>query len=197
MAGYAIVTNIDKIQQPYANYLWSFLGGHNRKSIEVSDWTKSIIGIPNSSNFGLLIGDSGDYTVFRKHKTDNTKIAYTNVTINCQVSQNVVFVVSRSSQVFDGFNFRVAINFIELGGNLQSAFEYGIIQEGSLFPIYWQADNTFNIINEGVYSFDVRKIGATTSVGKQSIELYLNQNNTNIGGGDESDNPMPGTFSGE
>ena len=99
MAGYAIVTNIDKIQQPYINYLWSFLSGYNRKSVEVTDWTKSIISIPNSSNFGLLIGDSGEYTVFRKHKTDSSKIAYTNITIDCQVSQNIVYIVGRLSDI--------------------------------------------------------------------------------------------------
>ena len=197
MAGFAIITNIDKIQQPLSNYLWSFLAGHNRKSNEVDNWTHQILSIPNTPNFGIYIGDSGDYTVFRKHKIEDTKIAYTNTTVNCQVSPNIVFLVSQVFPVFEGFNFRTAISFIQLGGNPQENGEYGfsLISEGVITN--WQDQNTFNLTNEGIYYFDVRLKNQTITVGKQSIELLINQENVNIGGGDESDNPMPGTSSGE
>ena len=201
MAGFASITNIDKIQQPLSNYLWSFLAGHNRKSNDVTNWTHQILSIPNTSSFGIYIGDSGDYTVFRKHKIEDTKIAYTNITVNCQVSQLIVFVVARSSQIADGFNFRIAINFIELGGNLQTDFEFGFTLVATGIITNWQTLNTFDLTSEGIYFFDVRLKNQTVTIGKQSIQLSLNiifnSTDTPITGGEEGDNPMAGTNSGE
>ena len=91
----------------------------------------------------------------------------------------------------DGFNFRVGVEPILLGNNLLSNIEYGYALNQNDAITNWQASNSFNLINEGVYFFDVRVKGQTTTVGKQSIELYINQGISNIGGGDESDNQTP------
>lgn len=108
----------------------------------------------------------------------------------------MVFVLFQDTAT-DGNNFKISVSVIQLGGNLLTEFEYGISNDENQNPANWQVSNVFDLINEGVYYFDVRKIGTTQTVGKQSIELYLNQDNVNLGGGDESHNPMPGTGSSE
>lgn len=195
---YIKVTNIDLVASKRAesNWLYATLEGFNRKAVEVANWVNPIA-INNDTGYGIYLTSSGDYTFFRRLKTDG-KTDWQNYTVTCEVSQNIVFVVGRSSQITDGFNFRVSINFIELGGKLQADFEYGfsLLQDGIITN--WQALNTFDLINEGIYYFDVRlKNHTTTTVGKQSVELYLNGTDTPITGGEESDNPIPGTSSGE
>lgn len=194
---YIKVTNIDLLTSKRAesNWLYATLQGFNRKAIEVANWVIPVA-ISNDTGYGIYLASPGDYTFFRRFKTDG-KTDWQNYTLDCQVSLNIIYVVGRVSQVFDGFNFRVAINFIDLGGNPQENIEYGF----SLLPdgiiTNWQPTNVFDLVNEGVYYFDVRLKNQTKTVGKQSIELYLNQDNVNVGGGDESDNPMPGTASSE
>ena len=196
MAGYAIITNIDKVQQPYANYLWALLNGHNRKASEVTDWTQQIIGIPNSTNFGLTIGNSGDFTIFRKHKTDNTPADFANISISCEESVAVVFTTVLLTPL-EGFNFSVSVEIIESGGHPPNTFEYGYALSMSDVITNWQSSNVFNLINEGIYFFDIRIKTSITTVGKQLIELVFSVEEGNFGGGDESDNVMPGTGSSE
>lgn len=189
---YLRITNTD-VSNDSAFY-YSLLPNYNRKKEEVTEW-KDPVPIIDSFGSGIYTPDNGDFTFFRREKSTG-KVLKRNCYVTCEISQNVVFVLFQDTAT-DGNNFKISVSVIQLGGNLLTEFEYGISNDENQNPANWQVSNVFDLINEGVYYFDVRKIGTTQTVGKQSIELYLNQDNVNLGGGDESDNPMPGTGSSE
>jgi hypothetical protein len=187
---YIKVINIDKIisQRAESNWLYGVLSGFDRKALEVTNWTIPIA-IMSSSGYGVFVESAGDYTVFRKSKADGTT-NYLNHTVDCTVSQNIIFTVGLITPPTDGFNFRVAIQLIEIGTTALANFEYGYSLTDTGTVTNWQDANVFDLNDEGVYYFDVRIKLQTTTVGKQSVELALTDSGI-IGGGDESDNPTP------
>jgi hypothetical protein len=196
---YIKVTNIDldTSKRPESNWLYAILEGYNRKAIEVTNWLKPVP-IIDSNKYGIYVQNAGAYTFFRKLKSDG-RTYYQNHLVDCQVSQNIVFATGLILPPQDGFNFRVSIQLIEMGNNPLKNFEYGytLIGGAGAEITNWQNINTFDLINEGIYYFDVRIKNTSTTVGKQSIELILNNTYEPITGGEDGDNPMPGTNSGE
>jgi hypothetical protein len=182
---YLRITNIDITQE--SAWYYALLPNYNRKSSDVTAWIDPVP-IINSSGFGIYTDLSGDFTFFRRNKSTG-QVDYRNAYINCDISSSVVFVIFKLT-AGDGYNFKVQISITETGGNSIASFEYGISNDENTPPSSWQVSNVFDLINEGVYYFDVRKIGQTTTVGKQSVELALTDSGI-IGGGDESDNPTP------
>lgn len=189
---YLRITNIDITQQ--SAWYYALLPNYNRKINEVSTWLDPVP-IINSSGFGIYTPQSGDFTFFRRNKNTG-QVDYRNAYINCQISDSVVFVVFQAV-ADEGYNFKVQLTITETGGNSIANFEYGISNNDSQPPSNWQVSNVFDLINEGVYYFDIRRVGETTTVGKQSIELTLSTESGIIGGGDESDNPTPNVGSSE
>ena len=194
MANYLSVINENSTQ--YSNYYWSFLSGFNRLAVEVTDWAKPILSIPNTGSFGLKVQSPGDYTVFRKNK-QNGLVDYVNITANdCSVISTQVLFTTVAGDASTGFNFKRIVTITELAGNQLTQFQYGYTLIETDEITNWQTSPEFNLINEGVYYFDVKVTGKTGTVGKQSVELYL-QDVTNITGAEESDNPIFGNNSSE
>ena len=190
---YLRISNID-VSTDSAFY-YAILPNYNRKANEVTDW-KDPTPIINSFGSGIYTPENGDFTFFRRTKTTG-QVDFRNCYINCELSSSVVFVVFQVPTPEIGYHFKVQISMTETGGNSVSSFEYGVSQDNSVPIATWGVSNIFNLNDEGTYYFDVRKIGQTATVGKQAIELYINQDIGNFGGGDESDNTMPGTGSSE
>ena len=195
---YIKIVNTDGL--PYDLFFWAYLESFNRKATEVHDWTKAtIIGLPNTADYGFRVPVAGQYTAFRKRKI-NGVTDYVNVDVavcDGSIDGTASFVTDRISTPSDGFNFTVAIRALDLGGHLLSEFEYGYALNANDAITNWQDLYYFNLMNEGVYFFDMRVKGQPATAGKQSVELYISQDNQNFGGGDESDNIMPGTGSSE
>ena len=196
---YIKIINTDGL--PYDLFFWAYLDAYNRKATEVHDWTTTAItALPNTSDFGFRVPVAGQYTAFRKRKITGLT-DYVNVEVNaCDGTidnSSITYFVDRINTPSDGFNFTIALRALDLGGHVISDFEYGYALNENDVITNWQDLYYFNLMNEGVYFFNMRLKGQTDTAGKQSIELYLNQDNQNYGGGDESDNIMPGTGSSE
>ena len=190
---YVRITNKDITQE--SAWYYALLKGYNRKVNEVTDWKDPVFIINSIGGSGIYTQDNGDFTLFRRNKSSG-QVDFVNCYVTCEISQNVVFVLFQDTAT-DGNNFKIRVGVIQLGGNLLTDFEYGISNDANQNPANWQVSNIFDLINEGVYYFDVRKIGTTQTVGKQIISLYLNQLDVPTTGGEDGDNPMPGDNSGE
>lgn len=175
-------------------FYYSLLPNYNRKKEDVTEW-KDPVPIIDSFGSGIYTPTNGDFTFFRREKSTG-KILKRNCYVTCKISQNVVFGLFQDTAT-DGNNFKIRVSVIQLGGNLLTDFEYGISNNENQNPANWQVSNIFNLMDEGVYYFDIRKIGTTQTVGKQNIALYLNQLDVPTTGGEDGDNPMPGDNSGE
>ncbi len=194
MTNYIEIINEDAT--PYSNYYWSFLSGFNRLAVEVTDWSKPVLSIPNTGSFGLKLTGAGDYTVFRKQKQTGS-IDFINFTANnCSVISTQVLFTTVAGDANTGFNFKRIVTVTELAGNQLTQFQYGYALIETDEITNWQTSPDFNLINEGVYYFDVKVTGKTGTVGKQAVELYL-QDVTNITGAEESDNPIFGSNTSE
>ena len=190
---YVRITNKDITQE--SAWYYALLKGYNRKVNEVTDWKDPVFIINSIGGSGIYTPDNGDFTLFRRNKASG-QVDFVNCYVTCEISQNVVFVLFQDTAT-DGNNFKIRVSVIQLGGNSLTDFEYGISNDANQNPANWQVSNIFDLINEGVYYFDVRKIGTTQTVGKQIISLYLNQLDVPTTGGEDGDNPMPGDNSGE
>ena len=196
---YIKIVNTDGL--PYDLFFWAYLESFNRKAAEVHNWTTTtIIGLPNTADYGFKVPLAGQYTAFRKRKI-NGVTDYINVEVNaCDGTidnSSITFFTDRITPPSDNFNFTIAIRALDLGGHILSDFEYGFALNENDTITNWQDLYYFNLMNEGVYFFNMRVKGQATAIGKQTVELYINQDIGNFGGGDESDNTMPGTGSSE
>ena len=188
---YIKIVNVDGL--PYDSFFWAYLETFNRKPTEVINWTTTqITALPNTVDFGFRVPVAGLYTAFRKRKINGVTDFVNVEVLACDgiVDSQIIYSLATFAPS-DGFNFRVGVELLQLGEYLLGNFEYGYALNATDVTANWQASNSFDLINEGVYFFDVRVKGQTTTVGKQSIELYINQGISNIGGGDESDNQTP------